>query len=187
MGNLFQSDRDLAFWKSINREVYKKFMRKIEIFLYDRNLKDPLYGEALDKSFNAGSSQPSYEIEGYFVELPEWKAKLTKHGLDEARPLKCHFFIDSFQELGVTPPRIGDRLRVEGELYKVMQENPTDYFGNTQKVMTYSVDLQRVRPESIKAKPRVSEAQDMYPESQLKGDFQDAPPVRVVTKEESDT
>lgn len=172
MGNLFQSDRDLAFWKRINREVYKKFLKKVEVYLYDRQMKDPLYGEALDLSFNEATSKPSYEVEAFFEELPEWKLKLMKHGLDEARPIKAYFFIDSFAELGVAPPRVGDRLRVEGELYKVMQDNPKDYFGNTQKVLTHSVDLQRVRPESIKARPRPAEADDIYPASQFGGDFQ---------------
>lgn len=171
MGNLFQSERDLNFWKRINREVYKKFLRKVEVFLYDRNLKDSLYGEATDLSFNSGSSSPSYEVEAFFEELPDWKAKLTKHGLDESRPIKAHFFADAFSELGVNPPRIGDRIRVQGEFYKVMQDNPRDYFGNTQKTLTYSVDLERIRPESIPIRPRPAEADDLYPVSPLAGDF----------------
>lgn len=172
MGALFQSDRDLAYWKRVNRELYKKFMKPVEVYLYDRQMKDSLYGEAVDKSFDEGSSTPSYVMEAYFEELPEWKAKLMKHGVDEVRPLKAYFFADSFAELGVRPPGIGDHLKVEGVRFKVMQDNPKDYFFNTQKAITYSVDLERVRPESIVARPRVAEADDIYPASQLEGDFQ---------------
>jgi hypothetical protein len=169
---LFQGANDLAYMKRINRELYKKFMMPTDVYLYDHNQKDPLYGESTDKTWNQATSKPSYTVEAYFPELTDWKAKLTKHGLDEKRPLKGYFFVDSFPELGVEPPRVGDRISIEGELYKVMQDNPKDYFFNTQIPLTHSVDLQRVRPESITVRPRQALESDLYPESTLKGDFQ---------------
>lgn len=168
---LFQGSADLAFAKRVNREAYKAFMKSADVYLYREGLKDPLYGEATDKSFEQ-DSRPSYSVECYLAELPEWKAKLTKHGLDEERPLKAHFFADAFSERGVQPPSVGDHVVVEGERYKVMQTNPRDYFGNTQVAMTYSVDLQRVRPESSPVRPRSSSEDELYPKSQLIGDQQ---------------
>lgn len=168
---LFQGPRDLAFARRINREVYKAFMKPADVYLYRRGVKDEVYLEATDQSFEK-DSKPSYTTECYLAELPEWKAKLMKHGLDEARPLKAHFFAGTFEELNVRAPGIGDHIVVEGERYTVMQVNPRDYFGNTQQAMTYSVDLQRYRPESVTLRPRPALEDDLYPQSELVGDQQ---------------
>lgn len=171
MGNLFQGPNDLAFWRRINRELYKNFMALVAIYIYDRNTGDRLYGENLDKTFGNFSPQaePTYYVEGYFPELPEWEAKGTKFGLDEKRGFKGYFFYDSFKELTPPqqPPKTGDHLVVQGERYKVMQFNPGDYFVNTQIPLTFSVTLERVRPESITTKPREETEDQMYPVSRL--------------------
>jgi hypothetical protein len=161
---------DLSYWKRINRELYRRFMRQVDVYIYDKNTGDKLYGENMDKSFGnfSPSDKPTYSIEAYFPELPEWKAKLKKFGLDESRFFKAFFFYDSFTEAGVTRPTIGDHIVVEGERYKIIQDNPRDYFLNSQIPMTFQVDLMRIRPTSITTKPRTAQEDDLYPATQLK-------------------
>lgn len=169
---LFQSDRDLAFMKRVAREVFRKFVFPVDVYLYDRlpgAEAGDIYGEDYDKSFTKGDSAPSYSIEAYFAELPDWKSKLTKHGLDEERPVRGHFLMEDFSTLGVRPPKVGDHVGLQGERYKVVQDNPTDYFLNTRQVVTYSVDLVRVRPESTKTRPREYATEDNYASSLLAG------------------
>lgn len=170
---LFQGSRDLDYWKATNRERYKKLVKPTDVYLYDRVADaDQLNGENMDQTFHGFTRTPSYTIEAYFKELGDWEAKLTKFGVDERRPLKGYFFIDSFTEKGVQPPRIGDHIVVQGERYKVMQNNFADYFGNTQEPMTYVVELQRTRPDVGDTTPRTQTEDEVYPQSQLAQAFQ---------------
>lgn len=169
---LFQGAADLRYWQRVNRELFARFMFPVDVYLYDQGMKDPLYGENLDLTFERATSEPSYSIDAYFAELPDWRSKLTKHGLDEERPLTVHFFALAFEELAaklgreIRPPGVGDRIFVQGELYKGMKENPKDYFLNTRTAMTYSLTLQRVRRESL-TPGRIAKEDDLYPTSQL--------------------
>lgn len=161
---------DLTYWKRINRELYARFMKIVDVYIYDKQTGDQLYGENLDKTFGnmKPTNIPTYQIAAYFPELPEWKAKLTKFGLDEKRNFKAFFFYDSFAEAGVVRPSIGDHIVVEQECYKIVQDNPRDYFFNSQIPMTFEVELIRVRPESITTKPRTVQEDAIYPVSQLR-------------------
>jgi len=166
---------DLSYWKRINREYYSRFFRMVDVYIYDRGLKDPLYGEALDKTYGEFSPDgvPTYQVEAYFPELPEWNAILTKFGLDSKRELKAYFFAHTFEENKLTPPHVGDHLVVQGYPFKVIQDNIGDYFGNSQIPMSYYIVLQPVRPESIQVRPRTAEEDDIYPESDLRKGVQE--------------
>ena len=165
---LFQKTRDLTYAQRVNREMYRRFMKLTKVYLMDRGIKDELYGENLQKTFNQGTSEPSYEIEMCFPDLPVWNPELTKHGINEKRDFAAYAFAEAFREAGVQAPYIGDHIEIEGERYKVMDTDPVDYFGNTQVGLTLRFVLVRVQAESIKAKPRTEQPGDIYPQSGLR-------------------
>lgn len=151
-----------------NRQVYSAMFRRVRVHPWVTEVKtltDDIYGEDLSGTWPEAQI---YETPAYFAEMPGWRAKLTKQGLDEDRPL-IGCFNQSILTDGKNPfPKLGDLVEVitgpdsnavgsdatlfgTSDFYKVMQENPSDLFANlsVDKTFTWTVTLNRHRYESV--------------------------------------
>lgn len=160
---------DVDFIRSINRELYARFMRPTNVYLMDRGNQDKTYGEDPALTYSGGrfDNSPSFTVNAYFPHLPNTTLKLTKFGLDEARPLTAFFFNFDFEERGFTKPDVGDRIELEGQLYDITQTSTTNYWGNSTVPMSWVCSLIKTRPDSINQKPRLKAEDSLYPVSSL--------------------
>lgn len=152
-----------------NRQIFQTMFRRVRIHVWTptiQTLSENIYGENLD-----GTWQSVYEAACYLAELKGWKQKLTSQGIDEDRPLLAAFNQDLLTQANNPFPKAGDLIEIvtgqdqsnpkadpnapvvlgTSDYYKVMSENPTDYFGNlsTDRTYTWTVQVQRYRFESV--------------------------------------
>lgn len=159
---LFQSDRDYQFALRLNKEYYARIFKPIEVWVFDKRTKDPLYGEAPSKSFNQGKPDATSAVPMWVEEIPYPEGTLTRHGQDEQNPLVMWAHADAWTEYNLRDLIDGDHIEVVGWRYKVMGVDPQDWFGNTQVPLSYRVTAIRERPESVNTLPR-QQGIDFYP------------------------
>lgn len=140
----FITEGDVNFFREINKQVSRLFFFPITVMKLRKDDRDEFYGEDLTKQFD----EP-YTIEGYIPDLPKWHLKQGKFGADENRNLRVFFSRDLIAENKREFPDIGDRMAIQGDLYQVMQVNPTDFGSNLQLPLTHVCEIIRVRPEKI--------------------------------------
>ena len=140
---MFLNEKDIAFWKGINKEAYKLFFIKVKV----SKVKLDNYNSTYNESPNRQYEKP-YEIEAYLPSLPKWNNVTSKFGMDETRNLIMYFSIDLLNETGFPYPDIGDYIEVQNDTYKVVQTNPTDFKSNLQIPLSHVVELKRVHYEN---------------------------------------
>jgi hypothetical protein len=158
---------DIDFIRSINRELYARFMKPTNVYLMDRGNQDKTYGEDPALTYSGGrfDNSPSYTINAYYKTLPNTKLKNTKFGLDEERSLTVMFFNYDFEERGFQKPNIGDRIELEGQLYDITQTNTTNYWGNSAIPMSYACTIIKTRVDSLPKRTNMEDT--LYPASEL--------------------
>ena len=140
---MFLNERDIAFWKGINKEAYRLFFIKVKVSKVVLDSYNSTYNESPNRKY----ADP-YEVEAYIPDLPGWQNSTTKFGMDETRNLIMYFSIDVLNETGFPYPDIGDYIYVQDDTYKVVQTNPTDYKSNLQIPLSHVCELKRVHYEN---------------------------------------
>lgn len=144
----FPSSTDATAFAYWNTEIYNLMFRRVMVFPYttDKQNPDNLYGEDMGEKW---LEEDSYETPCYIADLPGWKTKVTPQGVDESRPLTLCFNKNLIEASGKPLPVTGFLIYLQNEYYRVMQENPIDYFANTDQTFTHIVLVQRYRTESV--------------------------------------
>jgi hypothetical protein len=137
----FITEKDVEYWRTLNKEIYRMFFYPVQIFKVKDAPHDELYGEDANLSY-----EDPYTLNAYIPSLPGWKQPTTKFGADEQRHLNAFFSVDEAQAEGKQLPMTGDRLIVQNDTYYVSQENPADYGSNLQLNLSWVVELIRTRP-----------------------------------------
>lgn len=150
---IFPAARDAESLATFGVELYTKTFRRVLVYPYNTTvttlvgaLAGDLYGEDLEKRF---PFELSYETPVLIAYLPGWKAELTKMGVDDQRPLTIAFNPDIILNAGKPLPVTGFHVLIQNERYKILQENPTDYFSNIDRTFTHTCLTQRFRPTSV--------------------------------------
>jgi len=159
----FPSPVDSNFFAHINHEVYSLMMREVTVFPYSTQVTstdahllpdgglgvvptENLYGEDMKEKW---LESDSYVTPCYIASLPPWRTKVTAEGVDEDRPLTLYFDKELIEQRGKPLPAIGFLIFLQGEYYRVMEDNPTDYFANLDRAFTLICLVKRYRYESV--------------------------------------
>jgi len=145
----FPAPPDAEGWASFQSEIYSTMMQRVTVYPYTTKvvtLADNTYGEDMAQEW---PEWLSYVTPVYIAVRPGWKTKVTAEGVDEERPLTLCFDRDLILKSGKPLPATGFLIYIQGEYYRVMQDNPADYFANLDRVFTHVVLVQRYRTESV--------------------------------------
>ena len=140
---------DADSWAFYQTEIFQTMMRRVIVYPFVTQvitLADNMYGEDMKQSW---PEELSYETPVYIATLPGWKTKVTAEGVDEDRPLTMAFDKDLIFKANKPLPVTGYLIGLQEEYYRVMQENPVDYFANLDRTYTHLVLVQRYRTESV--------------------------------------
>jgi hypothetical protein len=154
---IFPSPNDAVFMASFGKELYAKCFRRCTVFPFRSSIRvqdDDIYGEDLQKLFPLDLS---YETPCLIAQLPGWKAKLTKEGVDQERDLTVAFNRDLLIAGNHPFPTTGFHLVIQEERYKILSENISDYFANIDVTFTWTVLTTRWRPQSVSGVSAISD------------------------------
>ena len=147
----FITAKDVAFFQSKNKEIYKLFFFPVQVFKLKKTQVNTVYNEDANKQFEL-----PYSVEAYIPDLPKWQNEMTKFGMDEIRPLRIYFSLDLMAAEGRELPQAGDQITVQEDTYLVTQTNPIDYGSNIQIPMSHVCELKRFRFEKPTASTAVN-------------------------------
>jgi hypothetical protein len=124
----FISDRDVAFFKGIAREVVDEVVQNA-VVLFKINLNDTrvnLYGEALNKTWHKGVE--------LFALINKDPRETEYEGFGPQRTQTVEFRFDRFMlEEHSTYPEIGDVVYFDNSYYEIGNTNEVQYSGGLSK------------------------------------------------------
>ncbi len=152
---------DINFFRQITLEASDLFFREIEFRVpRDPVRVDKLYGEAKNIEYDVFLARAQ-------TELTPKKATLTKFGLNEERSLMISIDTGIFKRgTGPTPegeprqpfceedggypiPDVGTLVVVQGDVHKITDNIPEDYFWHTEDHLSYTLFAIRYHDRSI--------------------------------------